>query len=65
MCTNYSSLNYPYPLLDGGDCEVEEDEPSLANVRGNEITVCTDDFEEGDEFTLEVEFESNPAPQKV
>ena len=27
--------------------------------------MCTDDFEEGDEYTIEVEFESNPEPQKV
>ena len=24
-----------------------------------------DDFDEGDEFTIEVEFESDPKPQKV
>ena len=48
-----------------GDCEVEEGEPGLANVKGEDITVCTDDFEAGDEFTLEVEFTSNPKPQKV
>ena len=48
-----------------GDCEVEEGEPSLANVKGDELTICTDDFESGDEFTLEVEFHSNPKPQKV
>ena len=54
---------YLHPLL--GDCEVEEGEPGLANVRGEDITVCTDDFEAGDEFTMEVEFTSNPKPQKV
>ena len=48
-----------------GDCEVEEGEPRLANVKGDELTVCTDELEEGDEFTLEVEFTSNPKPQKV
>ena len=37
----------------------------MANVKGEDITVCTDDFEAGDEFTLEVEFTSNPKPQKV
>ena len=48
-----------------GDCEVEEGEPRLANVKGDELTVCTDELEEGDEFTLEVEFTSNPKPSKV
>ena len=48
-----------------GDCEVEEGEPRLANVKGDELTVCTDELEEGDEFTLEVEFTSNPKPKKV
>ena len=37
----------------------------MANVKGDELTVCTDELEEGDEFTLEVEFTSNPKPQKV
>ena len=27
--------------------------------------MCTEDFESGDEFLLEVEFESNPKPKKV
>jgi len=48
-----------------GNCEVEEGEPRLANVKGDELTICTDDFEAGDDFTLEVEFTSNPKPQKV
>ncbi len=51
--------------IDTGDCEGDEDEPSLANVKGDEITICTDDSESEDEFTLEVEFESNPKPTKV
>ena len=37
----------------------------MVNAKRDEITICTDDFEEGDEFTIEVEFESNPEPQKV
>ena len=37
----------------------------MANVKGDELTVCTDELEEGDEFTLEVEFTSNPKPSKV
>ena len=34
-------------------------------MKGDELTVCTDELEEGDEFTLEVEFTSNPKPSKV
>ena len=34
-------------------------------MKDDEITVCTDDFESGEEFELEVEFESNPKPTKV
>ena len=67
---NLYNMYYIMPILifqlyNLGNCEVEEGEPRLANVKGDELTICTDDFEAGDDFTLEVEFTSNPRPQKV